>query len=268
MPSTITGRGSNSIVIEKNPPLAWVYLNRPEKLNVLTLSMAEELCVSLKALEKDAGIKVVLVAGKGKNFCAGADVNQFVEYTPMEALNFHRKLNEVGLTMRYLLKPVIAVLNGYALGGGLELAESADIRLASSSARLGQPEVDLGINAGAGGNVVLPRLVGRSMSMYLALTGEIITAREAFRIGLVDLLVPESGLKQKASELAMKIAQKPFPTVEMIKSAINHAADIDVKSALEYEASLFGLLFSTRNTKDAVSNFLKKKSGGSTKRNR
>jgi len=246
------------LILRFEPPLAWVMLNRPEKHNALTLAMAKGLAATFNTLSSRSDIRVVLLSGSGKSFCAGADVSMLSKFKPEDAVKFHRQLNDVCWAIRACPKPVVAVLHGYALGGGLEIAEWADIRVAANTAKIGQPEVNIGLNGGAGGTVMLPRLVGRGAASYLAMTGDIVDAEYALRVGLVDLVFPEESLWEKSKELGLKLASKPPATLSAIKQALSRFDQMDAWTGLEFEASLFGHLFAEEETKKRLNDFLKK----------
>jgi enoyl-CoA hydratase/carnithine racemase len=247
---------SSEILVDRDDHALWVRLNRPEKMNTVTTEMANEIISSLESVRDDRNVRVVIITGNGANFSAGADINQFADIDPGSAIEFHRKLNEVVLAFRSFPKPIIALLHGYALGGGLEISESADIRIATESCILGQPEIDIGINAGAGGNVVLPRIIGHGKAMFLALTGSKIPASEAFEMGLVDMVVPDESAETYVRDLVAKIAKKPYETISMIKSVMVSGSSMDVTAALEYEASAFGYLLGTAETQERIRRFL------------
>ncbi|MCL4332981.1 MAG: enoyl-CoA hydratase/isomerase family protein [Candidatus Thermoplasmatota archaeon] len=245
-----------SIETSEEEPLVRFRLKNPGKLNAITQGMAEELIALLSKYGRDPRYRAILMGGSGGNYSSGADITAFSDKGPEEALRFHQVLNEVVRSIRSCPKPVIAVLEGYSLGGGLEIAESADIRIASESARIGQPEINIGINAGAGGNVVLPDLVGRGMAMYLILTGRKISGPEAMRIGLVDLVFPADSVWKEAEKIAQEIASKPPATVQAAKSLVNRSRDMSLDSALESEASAFSMLFATQETRERIGKFL------------
>ena len=247
-------------MIRHEPHSVWILINRPEKLNTITTRVADEIISALDECSQDREVRVVVLSGVGKNFSAGADINQFYGISTDAAIAFHRKLNDLVLKLRSFPKPVIALLHGYALGGGLEISESADIRVATETCTLGQPEVDLGINAGAGGNVVLPRLIGYGKAMYLALTGSKITAAKALEIGLVDAVVPDSSAESFVRELIGKISEKPYDTVSTIKDVMVSSMNSGVPAGLEYEATAFGRLLSTEETRKRISGFISKHS--------
>ncbi len=242
--------------IEK--PVARIILNREEKLNTINVEMVEEILDFIGSIEDDNDIRVLIISG-GKNFSAGADVTTFTNIDSMKALAFHKALNSLALKFRESKKIILAMISGYCLGGGFELALSADMRIASRDAILGQPEINLGINAGAGGNVILPRIVGRGKALLMILTGEKIDADRAYNYGIIDVLTESENLSSETEKLSMKIAQKPFNASYLAKMAVNYGSELNIKSALEYEATIFGLLFSTMETKERIGNFLNKK---------
>ncbi len=249
---------SPSIEVTEAGPVVILKLRNTGKLNAITEGMAGELIAAIEKYEKDDRYRVMLLGGADRNFCSGADITGFANRNTEDALRFHLVLNRVVRTIRSCPKPVLAVLEGYSLGGGLEIAESTDIRIASASAKIGQPEINIGINAGAGGNVILPRLVGRGNAMYLILTGRRISAPEALRMGLVDLVFPDDQLWDEAMKIAMEISSKPVVTVQMAKMAVNNSEDMSVSAALDMEASAFAMLFSTAETKDRIRKFMER----------
>lgn len=246
--------------IRHEPHSVWILINRPEKLNTITAGVADEIISALDECSQDRDVRAVVLSSMGKNFSAGADINQFYGISTEAAIAFHRKLNDLVLRIRSFPKPVIALLHGYALGGGLEISESADIRVATETCTLGQPEIDLGINAGAGGNVVLPRLIGYGKAIYLALTGSKISAARAMEIGLVDAVVPDSSAESFVRELIEKISEKPYETVSIIKAVMVNSLNSEVSAGLEYEATAFGYLLASEETQKRISGFISKHS--------
>ncbi len=232
----------------------FIYFDREDHLNTITVDMINDISNALSNMETSC--KSFVIGGK-KNFSAGADVSQFPDLSPLDAYEFHRKLNELALYFREFSKPIISFLNGYVFGGGLELSLSTDIRICSNDAILSQPEISLGINAGAGGNVILPGIVGRNRALYMVLTGTKLNASTAYGFGLVDIL-SENALEE-ATKIAEIINSKPENTVKLAKRAINNTSSANVKSDLDYEAALFGILFSDRDTGERINNFIKKK---------
>ena len=244
-----------NIKVSEKDGISIISLNRPEKMNSLTMKMIDEIIEYLDS-RQDSDIRVIILRGEGKHYCSGADVSAFPGMGPQQGLEFHLRLNDLAMKIRNFQRPVIAMLHGYSMGGGLEIAESADIRVAGESAVIAQPEINIGINAGAGGNVILPRLVGRGMAMYLILTGERISARKAMEIGLVDLVFADPDLEEEVMKIAAKIRDMPSQTVIYAKMAVSRGSELPAESALSYEAALFGLLFSDRETKSRLEKFL------------
>ncbi|MFW9992501.1 MAG: enoyl-CoA hydratase/isomerase family protein [Candidatus Odinarchaeota archaeon] len=239
--------------------IALITLNRPEKYNALNLKTIDELEDVFKKAGSDPVVKVVLITGAGKSFIAGADINEFVGRNADGGHALARRLQSVFSIVDEMDKPVIAAINGFALGGGCELASSVDIRLASDKAKIGQPEINLGLIPGAGGTQRLTKLVGRGWSSWLIFTGDHISAEQALQIGLVDAVYPAEELMDRARELARKIASKPAIALKNAKSAIRRATETDIETGLLLEAKAFGLCFATEDVKEGVSAFLEKR---------
>ena len=248
-----------NILIRIEKPIAWIILNRPKKLNALSPQLLKELGEALDELEERDDVRVIILKGSGRAFSAGADVTAFAGVTPIDILKFSRRFQELTLKMQFLTKPIIVAIHGYALGGGLEIAMSGDIRIASEDAMLGQPEINLGFIPGAGGTQRLPRLVGRSRAKELIFTGDMIPAQEALKLGLVDRVVPPERLEQEARALALKLAEKPPLALAAAKYAIEMGMETNIWTGLELEASLFALLFSTEDVIEGVTAFLEKR---------
>ena len=232
-------------------------LNRPEKLNALDTKTREELVKVLEEAERK--VRVLIITGSGKAFAAGADINELLQRDPIAAIQAAKFGTELFTRVEELEIPVIAAINGYALGGGLELAMACDIRIASEKARFGQPEINIGIIPGGGGTQRLPRLVGLGTAKKLVLTGEIINAQEALRIGLVDEVVEHDRLLERAKELAGKIIEKPPLAVKLAKKALNASMNTPLREGLKYELSLFAILFASEDAKEGMRAFLEKR---------
>lgn len=232
-------------------------LNRADKLNALDMKTREELKDIVEKAEKE--VRVLIITGSGRAFAAGADINELVKRDPLMAIEASKLGTELFARIEELEIPVIAAINGLALGGGLELAMACDLRIASTKARFGQPEINIGIFPGAGGTQRLPRLVGMGMAKKIVLTGEMISAEEAYRIGLVEELVEPEKLMDRAKEIASKIAGKSAIAVKLAKRALNASMNTPLREGLRYEASLFSILFASEDAKKLMKEFLEKK---------
>ena len=245
--------------IERDGAIAILTIDRPEKRNALNAAVRRELIAALDELREDAEVRVLVVTGAGdKAFIAGADIGEFAERTPLEqraAMTGRRVFDEIAAYP----KPVIAMINGFALGGGCELALACDLRVAADTAKLGQPEINLGIIPGGGGTQRLPRVVGTGQAMRLILSGEIIDAAEALRIGLVDLVHPAADLRAKTLELARGMATKSPVALQMAKSAVRAAAEMPMAAGLAYETELFATCFASDDKREGVAAFLEKR---------
>ncbi len=248
-----------AVLLRREGRVAILTINRPDKANALNEQVRQESLEHLEAIEKDDDIGAVVITGSGdKFFIAGADIKEFDGRSPFdqrEAMRFPRVFD----VMANFPKPVIAMINGFCLGGGCELSMSCDIRIASDKARLGQPEINLGLIPGGGGTQRLPRLVGMGNAMRLILTGDMIGAEEALRIGLVDQVVPHDELRQATLELASKIASKSPLTARVAKEAMRASERMSIEEGILYERDLFCLCFSTEDKAEGVSAFLAKR---------
>jgi len=251
---------------ERDGAVAILTVDRPEKRNALSAAVRRELIAALDELRDDTDIRVLVLTGAGeKAFVAGADIGEFAERTPLEqraAMTGRRIFDEIAAYP----KPVIAMINGFALGGGCELALACDLRIAADTAKLGQPEINLGIIPGGGGTQRLPRVVGTGQAMRLILTGEIIDAAEALRIGLVDLVHPAAELRERTLELARGMAARSPVAVQMAKSAVRAAAEMPLAAGLAYETELFATCFASDDKREGVAAFLEKRPASFTGR--
>ncbi|UCE55962.1 MAG: enoyl-CoA hydratase/isomerase family protein [Desulfobacterales bacterium] len=232
------------VILEKKERLALITLNRPDKLNALNSEAVNALIKAAEEIEKDDDIRVVIITGAGgKAFSSGSDLTELQEITAVEL----RQRIESPNIIRNLSKPVVAMIQGYALGGGLELALACDIRVASEDAKLGFPEITHGwLPAGGGGTQVLPRLVGEGMAMKLILTGKFISAAEAKQIGLVEMVVPADQLQAETQKLAEDIAEKPVEILRLAKEAIKASVHTNFQSRLNYETALNAICFAIK----------------------
>jgi 3-hydroxyacyl-CoA dehydrogenase len=252
-------RKLSTIILRIEEPLAWIFLNRPERLNALNLEMVKELSQVLDELELNERIRVLIITGMGRAFCAGADVTGFQGLTPFLAAILSRRFQELFNKIDFYTKPIIAALNGYTLGGGLEMAMACDFRIASEQAELGQPEINLGLIPGAGGTQRLSRLIGEGKAKELIYTGERIPAKEALNFGLVNKVVSHDELLNEARRFALKIAEKSPLSLLAAKYSIKFGLESNIWSGMALESSLFGLLFSTEDFIEGVSAFLEKR---------
>ncbi|MGI1657882.1 MAG: enoyl-CoA hydratase-related protein [Desulfitobacterium sp.] len=248
-----------NILVEYQEQIAIITINRPKALNALNSATIEELTHGFHELAADSNIRTVILTGSGeKSFVAGADIAEMSEKSPIEARHFSQLGHKLMNLIEALPQPVIAAVNGFALGGGLELAMACDIRLASTNAKFGQPEVGLGILAGFGGTQRLPRLVGSGRASEILLTTDIINAEEAFRMGLVNRVYPKEELLGQAVDMAKKISSKAPIAVQLTKSAIVKGENLDLLSGQAYEAEVFAQTFSTEDQKNGCKAFLAK----------
>ena len=245
------------ILVEIKDGVCWITLNRPDKLNSIDSETMRRLYEVLDEVEDDQRVRCVVIRGSGRAFSAGADVDELMKLTPEEAEEISRRGHETMVKIYSMPKPVIAAINGYALGGGCELASACDIRIASEKARFGQPEIKLGIIPGWGGTQLLARLIGVGRAMELILTGRIIDAEEAYKIGLVNKVVPHERLEEEVSELAKALASGAPIAMAEAKRLVNMGGPLD--RGLEEEAEAFGRLFATEDSKEGFKAFKEKR---------
>lgn len=256
-----------NIILEKENQIAIVYINRPKALNALNMDTLLELKNAFLKLQKDPDADAIILTGSGdKSFVAGADIAYMQNLSVMEGREFGRLGQEVFSLIETIEKPIIAAINGFALGGGCEIAMCCDFRIASFKAKFGQPEVGLGIIPGFGGTQRLPRIIGPGMAKQLIYTADIIDANEALRIGLVNAVVPSEELLDSVKQIAQRIISKGPLAVRMAKAAINAGMETDIDRAMLIEADAFALCFSTADQKEGMAAFLEKRSPHFTKK--
>ncbi len=249
-----------NIKLEKKTKIAYVTIDRPKVMNALNMQTMEELREAFHDLKSDKDIRVVILTGAGeKSFVAGADINELQRNNPVEAKEYTHKGQSVLNLIENLGKPVIACINGFALGGGCELALACTMRLASENARLGQPEVKLGIIPGYGGSQRLPRLVGKGIAMQILLTGDMISAQDAHRIGLVNEVVPATELIPRAETIAQAIIKNAPLAIQYCLEAVNHGMEMTQEEGLFLEASLFAVCCATEDKQEGTTAFLEKR---------
>lgn len=248
-----------TITVEKEGKVVILTINRPDKLNALSSKVHVEGVAALDELRQDDGVRVVVITGSGeKSFIAGADISEFEGKTPVtQRATFQERT--LFNTIDSFPKPVIAMVNGFCLGGGNELALACDLRICSETARFSQPEINLGIIPGGGGTQRLTRLVGEGRSMEMILTGDMIDAEAAYRFGLVNHVYPAEELRAKTMELAAKIAEKAPIALQLAKEAVKFALRSNLDEGLRREVDLFAICFSTEDKKEGVSAFLEKR---------
>jgi len=248
-----------TITVEKRGRVAVLTINRPDKLNALSNKVHQEGVAALDELKHDDEVRVVVITGSGeKAFIAGADISEFEGQTPVTQ---RASFNERTLfnSLESFPKPVIAMVNGFCLGGGNELAMACDLRIASENARFSQPEINLGIMCGGGGTQRLPRLVGEGRAMEIVLTGDMIDAATAERFGLVNHVYPSDQLEAETMKLAEKIAEKAPIALQLSKEAVKFASRSNLDEGLRREVDLFAICFSTEDKKEGVAAFLEKR---------
>ena len=245
---------------EKRDGMATITINRPQAMNAMNEETIPEILSRLEDAEKDENVRVIVITGAGeKAFCAGLDLKPMRDINVIEAVETSRRGQKLTLAIEEVGKPVIAAINGYALGGGLELAMACDIRIVSEKARIGQPEVNVGLIPGWGGTQRLPRLVGKGIAKELIFTGKLIDAKTAERIGLVNVVVPPDELMSTVEELTKVIMSKPPIAIRLAKELINSSIETDQGTGLVHEAEAFGILSSTEDYREGVSAFIEKR---------
>lgn len=248
-----------NVLVNKEGAVASVVINRPEALNALNEKVILDLTRAFMHLETDHDVKVVVLTGAGKSFIAGADIKAMSEMTSLQARHFAKLGHGLLAMIEESRLTVIAAVNGFALGGGCEVMMACDVVIASSKAKVGQPEINLGICPGFGGTQRLPRLIGRMRAKELLLTGDTISARQAFDLGLVNRVVEPEEFEDAVKEFADKIAEKSGVQLAFIKNLVNRGADIDLISANGLEIATFSSSFSTHDQKEGMKAFIEKR---------
>jgi len=253
-----------NLLIEKNDGICTVKINNPKSLNALNAEILSELEFVFDEIKEDEKVKVVVLTGEGKSFVAGADIAYMKNLNVAEAKKFGEDGSRIFRKIEILNKPVIAAVNGFALGGGCELSLSCDIRIASAKAKFGQPEVGLGITPGFSGTQRLPRLVGTGIAKELIFTGNVINAEEALRIGLVNKVTEPDNLMEEVYILAKKIKSNSTVAVKYCKEAINKGIETDIETGMSYESNIFALCFASEDQKEGMTAFVEKRAANFT----
>jgi len=249
-----------NILIERDGAIAVVTINRPKVLNALSTQTIDELRRVMLSLRHDEAVRAVILTGAGeKSFVAGADINELAAQSPASGRELSLRGQHVFDLIENLGKPVIAAINGYALGGGCELALACTIRIAVDTARIGQPEINLGIIPGYGGSQRLPRLVGRGPALEMLLTGDQISAADAYRLGLVNRVVTAANLMGESRKLANALASRAPLAVRYILDAVNRGLEMPLRDGQVFEATLFGLVAATEDMREGTKAFLEKR---------
>jgi enoyl-CoA hydratase len=249
----------HTILFEHEAGVATITFNRPDKLNALNHEMLGEFKAALEQVRQNPAIRVLLLTGSGRAFIAGADIKVFLEFDPLTARQFAASAHETGFALEAMEIPVIACVNGFALGGGLEMAMACDFIYAADTARLGQPEINLGIIPGFGGTQRLSRLVGKGAAKEMILTGRMVDAAEAKSLGLVARVFPADTFMAECRKVAQALAAKGRVSLRAAKQAIDRGFDLDLKNACLLEVDAFALCFASPDAHEGARAFLEKR---------
>lgn len=249
-----------NVILEKEDRIATLTINRPKALNALNKDTLLEIKAAVELVRDDAEADVLIITGAGdKAFVAGADITYMLDINAIEGRKFGITGQATFSLIETMSKPVIAAINGFALGGGCELAMACDFRICSDQSKFGQPEVGLGVTPGFGGTQRLPRIVGTGMAKQLLFTGDVINAREALRIGLVNAVLPPAALMDHVKNIARKISSRGRIAVGFCKDAVNEGMQTDIDRAMTMEADMFGLCFATEDQQEGMRAFVEKR---------
>lgn len=251
---------TTTLMVEIKDGIATITVNRPASMNAMTVTTLQELSVVVQELSSSATVRAVIITGAGeKAFIAGGDIAMLRELGPVAARELALLAHGLCRAIEQSPKPFIAAVNGYALGGGCELALCCDMRISAENAKFGQPEINIGTLPGFGGSQRLPRLVGKGRALEMILTGDMIDAQEAWRIGLVNKVVPASELMAAANAVAHKLAGKSLMALKLCKEVVVNGLEMDLDRACSYEADLFALSFATADQQEGMTAFLEKR---------
>jgi enoyl-CoA hydratase len=249
-----------NLLIERDDAVAVITFNRPKVLNALNTQTLSELSRAMASFKDDPGVRAIVLTGAGeKSFVAGADINELAVQTPVQGKEHARRGQQIFDTIEQLGKPVIAAVNGFALGGGCELVMACTLRIAADTARFGQPEINLGLIPGYGGSQRLPRLVGRGVALEILLTGDMVSAQRAYEIGLVNKVVPAAELVSEAKKIAHALAAKAPIAVRYILEAVHHGLEGPLAAGQFLETALFGTIASSDDMREGTRAFLEKR---------
>jgi enoyl-CoA hydratase/carnithine racemase len=253
----------NTILVSKENYVTTITLNRPKKYNAISPELITDMIDAIKIVGEDSETRAVLITGAGKAFCAGGDVQEDIipvsKMRPSEWRAYIKSFCDMIRNLNAIPKPVIAGINGVTVGGGCDIAMSCDIRIASDAARFGYGYIKMGIISDMGGNYLLPRLVGSGAAKLFAFTGDMIDAKEAFRIGLIDRLVADSEFNEKTNELVTKIASGPTAAIVLIKEAMRKSSTMDLDTSLEYTMNLQNAILDSQDLVEGYTAFLEKR---------
>ncbi len=249
-----------NILLSVEGEIGILTINRPKALNALNIETLQDIQMGIREVKEDPALRVLILTGAGeKAFVAGADISEMRGMSPIEAVNFSRMGHQTLNMIQDLDRPVIAAVNGFALGGGTEIAIACDFIYASENARFGQPEVTLGIFPGFGGTQRLPRLIGKGRAKELILTGKMITAQEAFQMGIVNKIFPQGSLMEETKKVAAQIASNGAVAVRLAKMLVDSGLNMDLAEACAFESYAFGIGFATEDQKEGMAAFLEKR---------
>lgn len=248
-----------TVLYEKKENVAWITMNRPEVLNAQNAQLRIDMLAALDEARTDDEVHIIVLAGAGRAFSAGADISEWPKMYPMDCIKDFYGVRRFYELMRQIPKPIIAMVNGYALGGGCEAVMACDIVIASEKAKFGQPEVKIGIIPGGGGTQILPRLIGEKRAKELIMTGDFITAQEAMQMGLVNKVVPAEKLLEATNEMIAKLKAQSPVTLKFCKMAVNKSLEMSLSEGIKAESDVFALCFSTEDQKEGAKAFLEKR---------
>jgi enoyl-CoA hydratase/carnithine racemase len=250
----------NTMDLKLENNVAWLTFTEEKKLNAISSSFIADLSAVIEEVTAQTNIRILVLTGQGKAFCAGADISEIVNLeTVFQALQFNQKINDVFNRLETLPIPTLAIINGLTLGGGLELSLACDLRIASTEAKLGLPEVNIGVMPGAGGTQRLSRIIGTSRAKEMFFFGEPISAQQAENYGLVNKVVPASELEAESKRIIDKLLAKPALSLNMMKDAVYHGTEINLLSGIAYEGRLFSMLFASEDKNEGLQAFLEKR---------